>query len=649
MSPEIMDNKRYNSKTDIWSLGCILYEIMCLRLPFDGNSMAQLCQNIQTGNGAVISASLHYSLSLKELVKDMLQRNSTLRPGINAILSRPVVKVRISCFLDASVKCKEFSHTVIHGMNILSAPAADQQSRNEDSIAGGNSNGDKVRVCDSRNDGERVRRERDGQAPRKIVIKLNDESPALHDVKRREAVDKEVRAIQDRREEVLLREGLLRQKRQIENAKKDRVAGELQSDSRMESDKERQARQKIDAEIRRGNEKAMALAAQQALERRRALEVQEGSRRQARNEAMQPQVGAREATEKQGVLPQQDENVNHGSEAFPSYSVLPPPPGNSSSCHQPPDIVTSSKEGDVSAADKKNAKARENLLRFERDRLERHAKLEKKASDRDRLQQLRQNEVFVMPSGKQQQKEPPSALLLLPQPPALSSRADSPKERIIESEVKAIIPPAITKRDAHACAVMEKASPPGMNVPVKTSSVETAAILKKHDSFMKTRGPSALIADSAPSDVSPLSANKQQHASQNAPHNPIAKAEGARKEMDAAGSEASDFHVSPFIFSGSVVPWGCDDAGEKVKGFEAASDNRIEFSVDVAVEYSELFAQMQDVLEDVDYRTACVSSKNAPNSSNSDDSHCFRDGENDETFGDEDEDDEDLLLKIEEA
>jgi NIMA (never in mitosis gene a)-related kinase len=32
MSPEIMDSKRYNSKTDIWSLGCVLYELLALRV-----------------------------------------------------------------------------------------------------------------------------------------------------------------------------------------------------------------------------------------------------------------------------------------------------------------------------------------------------------------------------------------------------------------------------------------------------------------------------------------------------------------------------------------------------------------------------------------------------------------------------------------
>ena len=36
MSPEIIDSVKYNSKTDVWSLGCILFELIYLRVPFAG-------------------------------------------------------------------------------------------------------------------------------------------------------------------------------------------------------------------------------------------------------------------------------------------------------------------------------------------------------------------------------------------------------------------------------------------------------------------------------------------------------------------------------------------------------------------------------------------------------------------------------------
>lgn len=36
LSPELVENQPYNEKTDIWSLGIILYEMACLRLPFRG-------------------------------------------------------------------------------------------------------------------------------------------------------------------------------------------------------------------------------------------------------------------------------------------------------------------------------------------------------------------------------------------------------------------------------------------------------------------------------------------------------------------------------------------------------------------------------------------------------------------------------------
>ena len=39
ISPEICMNKKYDKKTDIWSLGCILYELITMRRPFDAKGL----------------------------------------------------------------------------------------------------------------------------------------------------------------------------------------------------------------------------------------------------------------------------------------------------------------------------------------------------------------------------------------------------------------------------------------------------------------------------------------------------------------------------------------------------------------------------------------------------------------------------------
>lgn len=46
LSPEICENRAYNNKSDIWAIGCVLFEIATLKHAFEGNSMQALVAQI---------------------------------------------------------------------------------------------------------------------------------------------------------------------------------------------------------------------------------------------------------------------------------------------------------------------------------------------------------------------------------------------------------------------------------------------------------------------------------------------------------------------------------------------------------------------------------------------------------------------------
>jgi len=120
MSPEILQNKRYNSKTDIWSLGCVFFELAALRVPFNGSSMKQLVANIIRQSTPRISSQ--YSKEFASLLYAMLAKNSKERPSINTVLSQAVMRNEIANILEDGVRQKEFSHTILHGDHILKKP-----------------------------------------------------------------------------------------------------------------------------------------------------------------------------------------------------------------------------------------------------------------------------------------------------------------------------------------------------------------------------------------------------------------------------------------------------------------------------------------------------------------------------------------------
>ena len=112
LSPEICQEKPYNQKSDIWSLGCILYEMVTLRHAFDANSMKGLVLKILRGNYPAIPA--HYSQDLKDLLADMLIKDPARRPSMRKVLEKEFLSKRISKLLTTTIAKNEFTSTFIN-------------------------------------------------------------------------------------------------------------------------------------------------------------------------------------------------------------------------------------------------------------------------------------------------------------------------------------------------------------------------------------------------------------------------------------------------------------------------------------------------------------------------------------------------------
>ncbi|NXG27177.1 NEK5 kinase, partial [Dromaius novaehollandiae] len=112
LSPEICENRPYNNKTDIWSLGCVLYELCALKHPFEGNSLHQLVLKICRGHFQPVSPN--YSYDLRILISQLFKISPRDRPSINSILRKPFLEKFIVRHLPSELIQEEFSHTVIH-------------------------------------------------------------------------------------------------------------------------------------------------------------------------------------------------------------------------------------------------------------------------------------------------------------------------------------------------------------------------------------------------------------------------------------------------------------------------------------------------------------------------------------------------------
>ncbi|CEM11659.1 unnamed protein product [Vitrella brassicaformis CCMP3155] len=100
MSPEVCENKPYTFKSDVWALGCVLYELCVLKHAFSASNLLGLVYKIVAETYDPIPDT--YSPELSRLVRSLLTKKAEERPSVEELLADPYVQSFMQEFADTN-------------------------------------------------------------------------------------------------------------------------------------------------------------------------------------------------------------------------------------------------------------------------------------------------------------------------------------------------------------------------------------------------------------------------------------------------------------------------------------------------------------------------------------------------------------------
>jgi NIMA (never in mitosis gene a)-related kinase len=126
---EMVNETKYNEKSDIWALGCLIYEMCALKPPFDASNHLSLAVKINQGKFDRIPE--HFSDGLYRAVRWCLQLDSAARPTVEELERLPSIQQPIA---SANLLIKEFhlNQSYATRMHELKAMEAKVRARGEE-------------------------------------------------------------------------------------------------------------------------------------------------------------------------------------------------------------------------------------------------------------------------------------------------------------------------------------------------------------------------------------------------------------------------------------------------------------------------------------------------------------------------------------
>ena len=100
MAPEIIKGESYGPKTDIWSLGCVMYEIATFRRPFEATDVQKLFDVIANKDYAPLPE--YVDSNTKLLISQMLNKDPARRPTVWDLANNIVIRENIISFIKAN-------------------------------------------------------------------------------------------------------------------------------------------------------------------------------------------------------------------------------------------------------------------------------------------------------------------------------------------------------------------------------------------------------------------------------------------------------------------------------------------------------------------------------------------------------------------